>query len=80
MTAKTPYIKFELLEQKPKTQVFQVVNIHNGSILGIIKWYGQWRQYVFYPNADCLFSEGCMTDIINFMRNLMKKHRDAAIL
>ena len=31
------YIKFELLEEKPKTNVYTVINIKYGNILGIIK-------------------------------------------
>lgn len=57
-------------EDKPKTSVFDVYSKHE-DILGEVKWYAQWRQYCFFPEDDCVFSKGCMSDINNFMGQLM---------
>jgi hypothetical protein len=41
--------------------------------LGGIGWYGPWRQYVFYPATESLFSKGCMDDIAEMIAHLQKK-------
>lgn len=43
-----------------KTQIYSVTNNRSGEELGIIKWYGPWRQYVFWPNPLTLYSKGCL--------------------
>ncbi len=35
--------------------------------LGVIEWWGAWRQYVFVPDENTIFSAGCMRDLIEFM-------------
>jgi len=57
------YLEFSLIERKPKTKVIGVWSKNNANRLGIIKWYGPWRQYVFFPEKDTLFSVGCLDDI-----------------
>lgn len=46
-----------------KTRRFIVRNKRSGSALGIIKWHGPWRQYVFHPATDTLFNAGCLAVI-----------------
>jgi hypothetical protein len=48
------YIEFKLVEQKPKTSVYHVLNKRYGDVLGTIKWYAQWRQYCFVPSLTGL--------------------------
>jgi hypothetical protein len=64
------YMIFELVEKKPKTTVWRIINKCSGCTIGTIKWYGQWRQYCFFPAQDCVFSSGCLSDIIDFMKGL----------
>ena len=72
---KNKYIEFKLLERKPKTSVYSVSNIKqvelDGLILGIIKWFPSWRQYCFFPEADCVFNIHCLNDIKEFIQDLM---------
>ena len=58
----TEYLRFCDLPAKPKTRVIGVSN-HAGTILGEIRWLESWRQYVFFPEAECVFSKGCLEDI-----------------
>lgn len=69
------YIEFELIEEKPKTNVFNVKNKNSGIILGIIKWFSSWRQYCFFPMGFMIFSSSCMKEIINFIKDLMEKRK-----
>jgi len=61
------YIEFNLVCQKPKTQVYVVRNIKSQSIIGYIKWLCAWRQYCFFPEPDTVYSVGCLQDIIEFI-------------
>ena len=69
------YLEFYLLERKPRTTVWQVKSKHSGDILGVIKWFGKWRQYAFFPWLDTIWNPDCMTDIIQFIRELMDKRK-----
>ena len=71
MTEKKRFISFKLLEKKPKTSVYAVINVKLGNILGIIKWYPSWRQYCFFPESDTVFNKDCLSDIENFVQELM---------
>jgi len=69
------FIEFKLIDEKPKTSVFDVINIKSGDRLGIIRWYGSWRQYCFFPHEETIFNSDCMQYIIDFMRELMEKRK-----
>lgn len=53
-----------------KTSIFSVTNNRSGDELGIIKWHGPWRQYVFFAAPSTLYSRGCLRDIIDFIESL----------
>ncbi len=63
-----------------KTKTFVVQNKDNFSVLGIIKWYGGFRQYSFYPEPNCVFEKTCMKDIIDFMEALMTERKNARLI
>ena len=46
--------------------------------LGVIKWFGRWRKYSFFPEPGCVFEEKCLADISEFMTKRTKDHRDHA--
>lgn len=66
------YKFFRIFEiaQKPKTKVFEVISNSSNAHLGMIKWYGPWRQYCFFPVGDTVFSAGCLKDIQDFITGL----------
>jgi hypothetical protein len=47
----------------------------HGDTLGVIKWYGPWRQYCFYPEPGCVFNSDCLRDIAGFCFKLMQEWR-----
>jgi len=73
------YLEFRLLEQKPKTQVVEVVSKRHGFRLGIIKWFGKWRRYAFFPetatvfDAKIVFDAECLNDITSYIEKLRQK-------
>lgn len=66
-TIRYKYIYMSALEEKPKTKVYGVYNIKTRNLLGKIGWYSSWRQYVFAPVGNTLYSVGCLIDIKNFI-------------
>jgi hypothetical protein len=68
------FITFEEIESSGRTKKFICKNIKSEDILGFIRWYSFWRQYIFYPEP-CLFSKGCLDDISHFL-NLIKDLRN----
>lgn len=60
--------QYLVIEEQPrsshrKTPVFAVMNRSQDMLLGTIQWYGAWRQYVFEPAADTVWSLGCLRDV-----------------
>ncbi len=64
-------------EEKPKTAVFDVYTKSGDYVLGEIKWFPRWRQYCFFPEDDCVFSKGCMSDINDFIEQLMQIQKNS---
>ena len=68
---KNKYIYFNKLNVITKTFKFEITSITTDLILGIIKWYPQWRQYCFYPAESTIFNADCMKIIQDFIIKLM---------
>lgn len=64
------YLEFSLIERKPKTKVIGVWSKKSANRLGVIKWYGPWRQYVFFPDLGTLFNAECLNDIQSYIKGL----------
>lgn len=71
------YMVVEKLVRNPlrKTDQWMVLSVSNGDNLGVIRWYGPWRQYCFFPSMACLFSAGCLQAISQFIREEMEARR-----
>jgi len=54
-----------------KTEVVTVNNKHHNMTIGVIKWYGSWRQYCFFPNGETIWNKDCLDDINSVIRDLM---------
>ena len=67
------WIRFEFDQQLPKTQKWSVVNKSSGEPIAEIEWYPTWRQYVFFPEPDTVFNDGCLETIIAFIKRLNKE-------
>jgi hypothetical protein len=70
------YMVADLVEEKPKTQVWRVRSRGHDDTLGSIKWFGPWRQYCFFFIADvAIMSAGCLRDLASFLEELNSKHK-----
>jgi hypothetical protein len=56
-----------------------VVQAQGGLPLGVIKWYGAWRKYVFFPDYDTLFDTNCLLEIAAHCEQVTKEHRERAV-
>ena len=79
MKTEYKYIRFELVEQKPKTTVWHILNRRSGFNLGTIRWYPRWRQYCFFTRDGCVFNGSCMFDIIAFIGQLSKANKEGIV-
>lgn len=70
-------MRFEVVDvgSKRKTKVYNVVSIEYGTILGRIHWHWPWRQYVFEPSPNTIWSRGCQEEVTNFLEKLMKERK-----
>lgn len=61
-----------------KTRVWLVLSTHGDRpCLGQVRWYGTWRQYVFFPQDSTIFSASCLEELAEFCKSKTKEHRVA---
>ena len=61
--ASNPYITFQWMPRPGAiTHLFEVIT-RDGDLLGVIKWFGRWRQYSFFPEPETVFNNGCLRTI-----------------
>lgn len=66
------YIQFVKLFDKPKTSVWACLANRSKSEIGLIEWYGPWRQYCFFPFYATVFNTSCLEDIKHFIGQISK--------
>jgi hypothetical protein len=79
------YIFFEQkgVSSSGRTQIWQVLPYgykhegysHASDPLGLVKWYGPWRTYAFFPTPNTYFEKTCLREIALFCELLTKKHK-----
>lgn len=70
----TKYLRFYELPSSGKTKQWEVVS-HRQILLGVVKWWGAWRQYVFFPDSHTLYNPTCLNEIAEFCQTKTKGHR-----
>ncbi len=71
------WLKFIQQTARPdrKTKIFVVLTSDGVSDLGTVKWFGRWRCYSFFPNAETVFENQCLRDIADFCEAQTKAHK-----
>lgn len=77
LPATNEYLRFQLSHDTGRTQVW-LVSSRYGDPLGVIKWFGRWRQYAFFPEEGTIFNTDCMQTIIENIAWLMDQRRRRA--
>lgn len=62
-------------KQNPKTWIYFVRSNYDYGLLGTIKFYAQWRQYGFYPEAGTVFEKTCLEEIKQFCIDLNERQK-----
>ena len=75
----TQYLRFIDVEVRQKTKIIAVVNIHHDEQIGVIKWFGKWRQYCFHPNENTIWNKDCLNDVNSVITKLMEERKNASI-
>lgn len=63
------------IADKEKTSVYAVRTKEKLETLGLIKWYGGFRKYSFYPYMEAIFETTCLRDIARFCEELTADHK-----
>ena len=76
MDRKTKYLWFREIENPGrKTRRVQVISLSQRMPLADIHWYGAWRQYVFDPQPDTTWNNGCLLDVLSVLDELRAEQR-----
>lgn len=59
------------------TALFEV-RTRAGGQLGVIRWFGPWRRYVYYPYDATLYDPSCLRAIGSFMDAVTLEHKAKA--
>lgn len=70
MKTRFEYIHFVKTADKPKTSVYSCRNNRSGGELGEVHWYSPWRRYAYFPTVQAVYSQGCLSDIAEFIAGL----------
>lgn len=71
------YVQFTEIKDTGKTKVWDVHNSNDGSYLGEIRWFGNWRKYVFFPAELTIWSSDCLADVAKFIDQRMDERKVA---
>lgn len=72
---KKSFLTFNELSPLAKTKVIGVQNKDSGVGLGLIKFWGAWRQYTFQPYENTVLNSDCMIEIIAKLDEMNKDIR-----
>lgn len=71
----TEYLRVVLMSDTGKTKRWGVRSVRHGDVLGEVRWYGPWRQYVFFPGDATIWNKGCLEDVNRFLDQAMADYR-----
>ena len=71
------WIRFDELTPNPATKRWAVMPQDGSAQIGMVKWYGPWRKYCFFPMAETVYEQICLRDIARFCETETLKHRAA---
>lgn len=71
------YLTFEDLApgKGMKTKVILVKSARSGIRLGVISWFGQWRQYTFQPYDGTIWNPDCLKVVSDHCEAETRLHR-----
>ena len=58
-------IKEEFVNRK--TPIYHINSKHSQDEIGVVKWYGAWRKYCFFPNGDTIWDMKCLQQVCDWL-------------
>ena len=76
MTRIGQYLQVQDLPRRPgrTTDRWQVLG-NGGDVLGVVQWFGRWRQYTFDPAPGTTFNATCLRDIAAWLDKINRERR-----
>jgi hypothetical protein len=71
------YLDFRL-QPRPegrKTDIYEVWNKEENSLLARISWHAPWRTYALFTWKTLVFEPICLQDITDFIKKLMEERK-----
>lgn len=59
-----------------KTKIWHVINKDQQIEIGLIRWHGPWRKYVFEQPEGAFYDWECLRMIADFIETATKDHRN----
>ena len=80
-TLEGKYMRADVQPPEPgkKTRGYRVSEKATGGQLGMVRWYGPWRGYCFFPACGVVFDGGCLTQIVEWLVTLNAAHKAARL-
>lgn len=69
------YLVFEDTEYIGKTKRIRAISKGKWIVLGEIRWWSPWRQYVLFPASGSIWNDGCLEDIKHVIKALMDERK-----
>ena len=69
------YIIKEVKDSR-KTPILHICSKLSRDEIGLIKWYGAWRKFCFFPNPETICDEKCLTSLNEFLIKYNKDWRE----
>ena len=69
MKTEYKHIKFKAPNKKTDFD-WAIVNKKSGDVLGVVSLYKRWKKHVAGFREGCVFDEGCLCDIADFLKRL----------
>jgi hypothetical protein len=70
------WIRFKQIESpSPKTYRWAVINIRTGETVGVVRWWGAWWKYCYFPIDGTLYDADCLRMISDFVDTQMRHRR-----
>ena len=72
LLAEYKYFRVEELpqENRRKTRDYSIISTSSNNLLGHISFYPSWRQHVFVPEPNTIWSVGCLEDINDAIKTI----------
>jgi hypothetical protein len=70
------YIRFVEGAPRPRTKTWLLaLKLYGGQGAGTIRWFSQWRKYMFFPFAEIGYDHLCLREIADFCEEQTRLHK-----